>query len=144
MTDELLLKRVAVLWCALSSAVLISGLWLFSIRYGWTLQSISAGHFGAPDRIELGWTTWGEIAWPHLLGVSTVTFAIGHLLAFIPPRGQRSVVLATNLVISGLAHTLSGGLVLAFGPSAAWIKLFTVLWFQFSFALAMWRILKSP
>lgn len=143
MTDDDLLKRVSALWCALCASMLFTGLWLFSIRYGWSAESVAEGHFGSADQVALGWTTWAEIVWPHLLAISTVTFGIGHLLAFVPPKGHRSLALAMNLVLSGIAHTVSGGLVLGFGPSFAWIKLATFFWFQFSFALATWRILKS-
>jgi len=143
MSDQRLLKRLLVFWCGLAAVQLASGLWLFSIRYGWSLTSIGRGHFGDGSQAALGWTTWGEIVGPHLFAIGTFTFILAHLLAFVPAKGRQSLFLALSLMVSGLALTLSGGAVMALGPGFAWIKLVALLWFELSFALAAWKIIAS-
>ncbi len=138
------LRHLLLFWCLLATTQMFTALWLFSLRYGWTLETIARGHFGGENQAELGWTTWGEIATPHLFAIGTFCFVLAHLLAFVAAKGKQSLIIALSLVISGLAHTLSGSIVLQFGPGFAWVKLGTLIWFEISFALAAWRIISAP
>jgi hypothetical protein len=54
MTGDDLLKRVTALWCVLCAGMLGTGLWLFSIRYGWSTESVATGHFGNDEQVALG------------------------------------------------------------------------------------------
>jgi hypothetical protein len=136
--DILKLTSCFVILCL---AQAISGIWLYLIRYGFDIAGVVTGFFGNQEKIGISWITWAKVTGPHLFAISLMTFALAHLLAFSEGKYLRHW--AIGLIFSGIIHTLSGALVLQFGPSVAIIKLITFLLFQFYFAAVSWLILKS-
>lgn len=143
MVTERDIGRLTSAYVLIATVQVFTALVVFGLRYGFTPASIALAHFGNGEAPGLSFSTWLESAWPHLLAINTVTFALAHLLTFIDVNSHRHFKLAINLMLSGMIHTLSGGLLLFLGPPFAVIKLLSLVWFQSAFFMTCWRILKS-
>lgn len=127
---------------ALFGAQILTGLALFHLKYGWTFGRLRAAFVNSQG--SLSWAHFLETAVPHVVAIGTITFILGHFLAFVPElQISHRLTLSLGLLFAGILNSLSGSVIILWGPSWVAVKLLTFCVFQFFLFAVTVVILKS-
>ena len=125
---------------------LVSAFSLFGLKLGWTPESIQLFYLGNPDIFVVGRSRIGliETAVPHLAALSVTAFILAHFLLFVPQVStKRKTLLGMSFLLSGLADTTCGFLIIYFGSIFVYIKYAAFIIFQVSYLFILWILLKA-
>lgn len=100
---------------------LLSAVWLFALKFGFSPESIRTAFLGDPDRFIMPRTVEGMLKTtvPHLLAIPAVGIFLLHLLECVP----RCRGILSGLFFSGLILDLGANYLMLLSPFFVWGKL---------------------
>lgn len=131
-----IVKITIALFIILFIFQILTGIFLFYEKYGFTVSSISNHILGNPDKFINPKTVLGliEIVMPHFFAIFLVIFIISHLLYFFKIKIYH-FILSGITFLAGFLDIISNFLILKISSSFAYLKIFSFLTFEFGIFL---------
>ncbi len=123
--------------------LLLSGLWLFGLKIGFTPDAVSAYYLGSAEMFTQPKSTHGllEIAVPHLGAMGLFIMVSAHFLIFVPKERRRhALALSIALFTTALLNIFAPFAIIAGLHSFIWIKLISLIALQLLGLHLLWVI----
>jgi len=139
--------RYSVLYFTLFGLLLLlSGLWLFALKIGFTPEDVTAYYLGSADTMQQAKSHYGllETALPHFGAMGLFIMVTGHFFLFAPKHRQsyiRPIVIL--LFVAALLNILSPFGIIAHWSIFIWVKIIAFILLQLLGLYLLWVLLSE-